>query len=147
MKVMTKIILLLITSLAIFSCENELELMELPVGDFIIEIPSDWKLEEGQGYDSFVRQIKINEHEVISIDLGWYSSSLNVDESTHDITFKKIDNKEAKIVNPKNFTKGTTGVYFDSLDAQKTKLEMSGFDLSEKNQRLFLNAIETIRFK
>ena len=147
MNVMKKVIIFLIIILAIFSCDDEVEQIELSIKDFTIEVPSNWTLEEVQGYDSYVRQIKINEHEIISIDLGWYSSSLNVDDLTHDIIFKTIDNKEAKIVNPKNFKQGTTGVYFDSLDIQRTKLQMSGIDLSETNQRQFLTAIETIKFK
>jgi hypothetical protein len=100
-----------------------------------------------QGYDSFVGRIKINEQEKISIDLGWYSSELNVDNSTHNITVKTINNKDAKIVTPRTFQLGTTGVYFDSLDIQKTRFQMSGIDLSAENQRLFLTAIETLRFK
>ena len=146
-KLMKKIIIFLITSLAIFSCDDEVERIELSVRDFTIEVPSNWTLEEVQGFDSYVRRIKINEHEIIGIDLGWYSSSLNVDDLTHNITLKILDNRDAKIVYPKNFGQGTTGVYFDSLDNQGTKLQMSGFDLSEANQHLFLTAIETIKFK
>ena len=144
---MKKVILVLIAGLTILSCNDEAEQKTLDVERFTINIPSSWTLEQVQGYDSFVRQIKINEQEIISIDLGWYSSNLNVDNLTHDIIIKTIDSKYAKIVKPKNFQRGTTGVYFDSLDIQKTKLQMSGIDLSEGNQRLFLTAIETLKFK
>ena len=144
---MKRLIIVLIASLTVLSCNDEVEQKTLDVEKFTIIIPSTWNLEELQGYDSFVRQIRINEQEKISIDLGWYSSSLNVDNSTHDITNKTIDNKSAKIVKPKNFQQGTTGVYFDSLDIQKTKLQMSGVNLSAGNQRLFLTAIETLKFK
>ena len=144
---MKKVILVLIAGLTILSCNDEFEQKTLDADRFTIKVPSTWAFEEVQGYDSFVRQIKINEQEKISIDLGWYSSNLNVDNSTHNITIKTIDNKDAKIVTPKNFQLGTTGVYFDSLDIQKTKFQMSGIDLSAENQRLFLTAIETLRFK
>ncbi|MEJ7643710.1 MAG: hypothetical protein WKF87_03890 [Chryseolinea sp.] len=144
---MKKVILVLIACLTIFSCNDEIEQQTLDIEKFTIIIPSTWTLEEVQGYDSFVRQIKINEQEIISIDLGRYSSNLNVDNSTHDIIVKTIDNKVAKIVNPKKFERGTTGVYFDSLDVQKTKCQISGIDLSSGNQRLFLSAIETLKFK
>ena len=143
---MKRLIIVLIASLTVLSCNDEVEQKTLDVDKFTIIIPSTWTLEEVQGYDSFVRQIRINEQEKISIDLGWYSSNLNVDNSTHDIIIKTIDNKAAKIVKPKNFQQGTTGVYFDSLDIQKTKFQMSGIDLSAGNQRLFLTAIETIKF-
>ncbi len=143
---MKKIILVLIAGATILSCNDDAEQKTLDVKRFTIIVPSTWTLEEVQGYDSFVRQIKINEQEKISIDLGWYSSNLNVDNSIHDIMIKTIDNKNAKIVKPKNFQRGTTGVYIDSLDIQKTKFQMSGIDLSTGNQRLFLTAIETLKF-
>ena len=144
---MKKIILVLIGGLTILSCNDEAEQKTVDLERFTIIIPSTWTLEEVQGYDSFVREIKINGKEKISIDLGWYSSNLNVDSSTHDIIIEIIDHKEAKVVKPKKFRSGTTGVYFDSLDIQKTKLQMSGIDLSTGSNRLFLTAIETIKFK
>ncbi len=144
---MKRMILGLVVVLTILSCSDEAEQIVLDVERFTIKIPSTWTLEEVQGYDSFVRQIKINEQEKIGIDIGWYSSNLNVDNSAHDIGFKIIDNRDAKIVKPKNFQRGTTGVYFDSLDIQKTKFQMSGIDLSAGNQQLFLTAIETLKFK
>jgi hypothetical protein len=146
-KSMKKMILALIAGLTILSCNYEAEQKILDVERFTIKTPATWTLEKVQGYDSFVRQIKINEQEKVSIDLGQYSSNLNVDNSTHDIITKTIDNKNAKIVKPINFQRGTTGVYFDSLDSQKTKFQMSGIDLSADNQRLLLTAIETIKFK
>lgn len=158
---MRRLIIVLIAGLTVLSCDYEVEHKTLEVENFTIEvehktlevenftiiIPTTWNLEELQGYDSFVRQISINEQEKIIIDLGWYSSNLNVDNSIHDITNKTIDNKFAKIVKPTNFQQGTTGVYFDSLDIKKTKLQMSGINLSAGNQRLFLTAIETLKFK
>jgi len=144
---MKKLILVLIAGLTILSCNDEVEQKTLDVERFTIIVPSTWTFVEVQGYDSFVRQIKISEQEIIGIDLGWYSSNLNVDNSTHNIIVKTIDNKVAKIVSPKNFQRGTTGVYFDSLDIQKTKCQISGIDLSAGNQRLFLTAIETLKFK
>jgi len=143
---MKRLLTALIASLTILSCHDEIEQKTLNVEKFTIIVPTTWSLEEMQGYDSFVRQIRINEQEKISIDLGWYSSNLNVDNSTHEIIARTIDNKDAKIVRPINFQKGTTGVYFDSLDIQRTKFQMSGVDLSPGNQRLFLTAIETLKF-
>ncbi len=146
MKSMKNVILVLIAGLTILSCNDEVEHKTLDVEKFTIVVPTTWSLEELQGYDSFVRQIRINEQEKISIDLGWYSSNLNVDNSTHEIIARTIDNRYAKIVRPINFQKGTTGVYFDSLDIQKTKFQMSAVDLSPGNQRLFLTAMETLKF-
>lgn len=139
--------ILIVFLVALVSCSGDHSIKTMDIGKFTMDVPSAWSLREVQGYDSFVRQIKIDEQESIDIDLGWYSSSLNVDNSTHITVIKKIDERTAKIVEPKIFKHGLTGVYFDSLDIEKTKLQISGNDLSEKNQRLFLAAIETIKFK
>lgn len=133
--------------LILLSCNEDAEQKSVDMHRFTMRIPQAWTVEEVQGYDSFVRLIRISDRETIGIDLGWYSSSLNVSNITHHISYTAIDGKSAKIVKPKNPGLGTTGVYFDSLDHQKTRLQMSGDDLSSENQRQFLNAIETIRFK
>lgn len=115
---------------------------------FTIRVPADWTPIELQGIDSYVGQIKTSNQETVMFDFGWYSSKLNVDISTHDINIVKIDNKKAKIVKPKGFGQGTTGVYFDSLEVSKiNKFQISGTGLSKKNQKRFLSAIETLTFK
>lgn len=119
--------------MTLLSCNYKAELETLDVERFTIDVSSGWAFEKLQGYDSYVWQIKINEQEKVDIDLGWYSSKLNVDNTTHDILFKTIHTKGAKIVRPKNFQDGTTGIYFDSIDIQNTKLQMSGIYLSAKN--------------
>lgn len=131
------------------SCEEENpEMYMVDLDDFRIQLPNTWSASRLQGYDSFVGQITINQSEVIFFDLGWYSDKLQVDPETHVISFVVIDNKNAKIVSPKNFGLGTVGIYFDSLEVTKTnKFQMSGTNLSSANQKLFLDALETIRFK
>lgn len=147
MNVNRNLVFLTISAVILFSCQDEVDHLEFSTESFTMELPSNWTFNEVQGYDSHVRQIKSSDNQIIDMDLGWYSSDLPVDDQTHDITFKLIDNKEAKIVQPRDFRNGTTGVYFGNLDDQGTKLQMSGIDLSESNQLLFLNAIETIKFK
>lgn len=131
------------------SCESDDVTFRLVDFDkFTIEIPETWTPVEQQGYDSFVGQIDINDKEKIIFDLGRYSSKLAVSSSTHDIGITIIDDKPARVVKPKGFGKGTTGVYFDSLEVTKaTKFQLSGSDLSPDNQRLLLIAIESLRFK
>ena len=131
---------------ALFSCDDQMESQEISIIDFTIDIPANWTLEEVQGYDSYVKKIVIDEKEVIDLELGWYSTNLIVDNSSHEIIYKLIDNREAKIAKPKNFQKGITGVYFDNRDSQKAKLLMSSTDLTRAHQWLFLQAIETIKF-
>jgi PBP1b-binding outer membrane lipoprotein LpoB len=144
---MKKLIIVLFAALLLIGCAEDTNWNTQDAVHFTINIPAMWTMEEVQGYDSFVRQIRISEQQVISIDLGWYSNPLNVDAATHTIQFKTIDNKNAKIVNPKDFQSGTTGVYFELIDDNNNRLNISGQDLSPTNQRLLLNAIETIRFQ
>ncbi|UII24248.1 hypothetical protein [Fulvivirga ligni] len=144
----TKLTLLICAMAVLFSCnEEEIEKSVYSNESFSIELPSNWEFSELQGYDSYVGEFKISNSQTIGMDLGLYSYDLPVDEQTHDISYKLIDSREAKIVHPKNFEDGTTGVYFADLDGQGTRLELSGSNLSESNQRLFLKAIETIEFK
>ena len=140
-----------ITLLAIgtISCETEnVEPKTVDLEKFTIQVPGTWNASKLQGFDSFVGEIKINDKEKITFDLGWYSNELKVDPITHDIDFRTVDNKKAKVVKPKNFGQGTTGAYFDSLETTKTnKFQMSGTGLSSENQKLLLTAIESIKFK
>lgn len=131
------------------SCQNGgINPENVDFGGFTMKIPGNWKTEKLQGYDSHTWQIEMNKREKLSTDLGWYSDKLEVDPEKHNINFVVIDNKRAKIVSPKNFGKGITGVYFDSLDTDKrNKFQMSGTGLSPNNQRLFLNAAGTLKFK
>jgi len=131
------------------SCQTgSIDPENIDFGRFTMKIPGKWKETKQQGYDSYIWEIRINSKEKLSIDHGWYSDRLEVDTATHDINFVIIDNKRAKIVSPRNFGKGTTGVYFDSLETTKTnRFQMSGTNLSPKNQRQFLNAVGTLKFK
>ena len=140
------IVLLLLSA----SCNKDInvELHILNFGKFTIEVPEKWERVKQQGYDSFVGGIRTSKGQIISFDLGWYSNKLDVDSGTHKIDNSIIDGKSAKVVSPKKAWNGTTGVYFDNLDKSgMTKFQISGFDLTEQNQRQFLAAIKTLKFK
>ncbi len=145
---MKRLLFVVIIALAV-SCQTDSVHPELvDFEKFTMKIPGKWKAEKQQGYDSQVWQIEINSKEKLSFDLGWYSDRLEVDPSTHNINFTVIDNKRVKVVSPRNFGPGTTGVYFDSLETTKTnRFQMSGTGLSPKNQKLFLSVVETLKFK
>lgn len=132
----------------LFSCENnDHELKTVDLERFTLQIPRDWNAAESQGYDSFVGEIRISAEESVSFDLGWYSDKLNVDPASHDFDLTTIDGKAARIVRPKNFGHGTTGVYFDSLETSKTnKFQMSASGLNPKNQKALLAAIRSLKF-
>ena len=143
------IVLIFLSGLILLSCENEMDIqtITLDLKEFSIEIPITWSYQQNQGYDSFVGEIKIDDNEKISFDYGWYSNPLDVDSLTHLIIYRTIDGESAKVVSPKDFKKGTTGVYFNSLKNNTLKFQMSGTDLSGNNQILLLKAIESLKFK
>lgn len=146
---MRKIILIL-SGLILLSCEKvtNIQTKSLDLEEFIIDIPITWTYCQQQGYDSFIGQFKITEKEVVNFDFGWYSNTLKVDNSTHNFIIDYIDGKKATIVRPKDFQRGTTGVYFDSLETTKTvKFQLSGIDLSKSNQQLLIKSIESLKFK
>lgn len=146
---MKKITLVLTISFCfLFACDDdELETLDLTVENFSIQLPSGWSVNEEQGYDSIIRDIVTTDNQNIELDLGWYSSNLPVNEDTHKITMTIIDDRDAKIVRPLTAENGVTGVYFADIDGQGTKLQMSGYDLTESNQKLLLEAIKTITFE
>ena len=63
--------------------------------------------------------------------------------------FEKINSVNAKVVTPKKVGIGMTGVYFESKKAngKGIRFQISGYNLSEKNQKEFLKAIRTLKFK
>ena len=136
------------------SCESDVKPdfnVETKTADFDafeLEIPVKWTQSTMQGYDSFVGQVETEVKEKVYFDLGWYSNQLNVDESTHEISFTTIDGKTAKLVRPKTPGTGTTGVYFNSVDATgKDRFQMSGEGLSADSERLLLLAFKSLHFK
>ncbi len=144
------------TSLAIalllltVSCNRDIDVERhtLDFGKFTIRVPEKWERVKQQGIDSFVGGIRTSDGQMIDFDLGYYSARLEVDPKTHKIDKTTINGHKAKVVCPTKAGNGTTGVYFDRLDKSgRTKFQISGFDLTERNQRLFLAAIKTLKFK
>ena len=140
------IVLLLLAA----SCNKDIhvERHTLDFGKFTIEVPEKWDYVKQQGIDSYVGGIRTSDGQMISFDLGWYSNKLEVDSKTHEIDLIVIDKKQAKVVYPRKARNGTTGAYFFNLDKSGIiKFQISAIDLTERNQRQFLKAIETLKFK
>jgi hypothetical protein len=147
---MRNIVMIFLFNFILLSCEKDkkIQTTTLDLNEFTIDIPSTWIYQQNQGYDSFVGDIKIDDNEKIDFDYGWHSNHLDVDNLTHFINYQTIDGKKAKIVSPKSFKKGTTGVYLDSLEITKIwKFQLSGINLSKNNQILLLKSIESLKFK
>ena len=66
-----------------------------------------------------------------------------------EYSFEVINNLKAKIVKPKKSGIGLTGVYFESTRAngKGMRLQISGYNLSEANEKEFLKAIRSLKFK
>jgi hypothetical protein len=63
--------------------------------------------------------------------------------------YETINGLKAKIVVPKKPENGTTGVYFENtrVDKKGMSFQISGYNLKKKNQKKFLEAIKTLKFK
>ena len=139
--------LLLIPFFVILSCDDDgTKASVVDFEEFTISVPENWKYVEQQGYDSKVAMFVTIRGEEISYDLGLYSDSLRVDADTHYVSLKTIDNKDAKVVEPKSSAHGRTGVYFKNI-GDGNRFQMSGLNLSAPTQATLLSAIETLHFK
>ena len=66
-----------------------------------------------------------------------------------EYSFEVINNLNAKIVKPKKTGIGLTGVYFESTrpNGKGMRFQISGYNLSEENEKEFLKAIRSLKFK
>lgn len=86
---------------------------------------------------------------------GWkYAGKLNeIDTNlfiSNSYLWTKLDGKKAKIVIPQKSGRGTTGVYFPKAQSDKFAdypFQINGEDLTPENQKAFLKAIKTLKFK
>ncbi|WP_205503411.1 hypothetical protein [Rufibacter psychrotolerans] len=66
------------------------------------------------------------------------------------VEWVEIDKRKAKLVKPKKSGLGTTGVYIDSLWGKGyaiDKFQINGRNLKPTNEKDFLEALKTLRFK
>ena len=132
------------------SCERDpgIGMKTLDFGQFTIEVPGSWNSVAKTGYDSFVGGIRINDNTELNFDLGLYSSKLDVDPGSHEITWTTIDGRKAKLVRSQVAGEGTTGVYFDSLESGAlVKFQMNAQHVNPAIQQQLMTAFSTINFK
>ncbi|MEQ8240753.1 MAG: hypothetical protein RIA69_16155 [Cyclobacteriaceae bacterium] len=66
------------------------------------------------------------------------------------VSWTTIDNRKAKVIQPKKSGNGMTGMFIDSLWVAGSgidRFQINGKDLKPENERLLIEAIKTIRFK
>jgi len=62
--------------------------------------------------------------------------------------YENVAGLKAKIVLPKKSGIGTTGIFFEKTsNKNKMRLQINGYNLLPKNQKIFLKAMKTIKFK
>ena len=123
-------------------------------GKFTIEVPAAWKKKKLWIEDSYVGGIVMESGDMAEFDLGWYSNNLeDLDSALHDIEWKFIDGRKAKVVTARGLN-GYTGIYIDSLWNRGTYGEYSlvdGFqmgasDLDLENKERLKAALTTLKF-
>jgi len=107
----------------------------------------DYRIDEGKIY---LLNQELTKDTLIYEFVGT-TDTVDVDDFFKDsVSWTTIDNKKAKLVQPKKSGLGTTGVYIDSLwtaGSGTDKFQINGQNLKSNNERLFLEAIKTLRFK
>jgi len=66
------------------------------------------------------------------------------------VSFERLENRNAKIVIPRKPGYGTTGIFIDSLWVSGDGIDrftLCGENLNPQNEKLFLEAIRTIKFR
>lgn len=115
------------------------------LGDFTLQLPPEWKMNELQGIDSFVGEF-VGDGVTLNFDYGKYSDSL-VDEKNakHTVTYETINGYEAKMVVPTVPGKGITGVYFKDLKKDGNTLQISTRNITAAQQETVLKIFRTIK--
>jgi hypothetical protein len=129
---------------------DETDTLEFDLGWYsnsLKEVPN-FRVEQGRVH---VLNEKLSKSDSLVYDFAGTIDTVDIDKFLRDsVTWTTIDNRKAKLVQPKKSGRGTTGVYIDSLWAAGSdidKFEINGQNLKPDNERLFIQAIKTLRFK
>ncbi|TCC86450.1 hypothetical protein EZ428_23575 [Pedobacter frigiditerrae] len=149
----------LLVLILILSCNKKTQTLDFKT--FTIEVPKNWIAIKEKGIDSYIGRIAIDNRDTLSFDLGWYSNDLKEEHPFGEDTValekrlkskrsvEIVDNKKAVIIKPKKTGIGTTGIYIDSLWTAGSgidKFQLNGHNLKPENERIFLDAIRTVKF-
>jgi hypothetical protein len=132
-----------------------------PLGSFSLTAPDDWKKINLEGIDSYFGRIAIDAKDSLTYSLGTYASDLHEhapegfeeDDSgkfeKSVVSYKTMNGYRIKILTPKKYGIGMSGVYIDSLwmdGEDKMKFDLYGTNLSKANQKVFFEIIHSLRF-
>ena len=102
---------------------------------FSIKLPSEWELMESRGIDSLLGDV-VGDGVRLMYNHGDFTRDLDpadLDDS-HTLFHEVIGGLEARILVPTFGTKGTTGVFFESLGG--ARFSLSSEDLTPEQQRM-----------
>lgn len=139
----------------LISCHPQDGIKTMNFGKFTIEVPGAWKKKKLLGEDSYVGGIVMESGKMAVFDLGYYSNDLeDIDSMAHEIEWKFIDGRRAKLVTPKGLN-GYTGIYIDSLwiggyfgdDPVVVGFQMGASDLSQEEKEQLRATFITLKFR
>jgi hypothetical protein len=99
----------------------------------------------------FLKNEKTSTRERIFYDYYGKADTIDLEKfHVNRFYYAKIDNRRAKIVQPKKSGHGITGIAIDSLwvsGDDVDRFQMSGVDLDSANERKLLEAFGTLKFR
>lgn len=134
------------------SCSDSLsdDLKTIEIGKYKLEVPSNFRVIEGQGYDSYVG--KIEESGIhISYDYGIYTSpEQDIPEEDFEVKNDTINGHSRQIVIPKNSDRNSTSVHITELNENSddpfmaASLKMWSEGLTKRQQETVIQIFETL---
>ena len=129
-------------------------------GNFTMQAPREWTWTDIPGEPSFDGKIAMSDGDTLQFSLGFWSSLLkgdkltsweDLDEYIQAKKYKsKIDGYDAYVITPADSSRHICRLYIDSLYGNGqaiTKFDIFGKHLSEANNKLFFQTVETIKFE
>ena len=155
---MKKVTFLIILTLTIFqiSCSKDENsqlkyenLKSLRIGDYEMQVPEYFVLEEGTGIDSYIGTISAKGIE-IRFDYGPYNVPPNItNPENYEVIFENSDPIEKYIVIPKDLRE-RVGLHIRNLNIMESgnfvSLNMVAEDLTKEQQNLVVNIFESVHF-
>ncbi len=154
---------LFLTFISCTTTKQTVSKQTLDFGSFTIDTPNGWTKIKLQGVDDFVGKIAIDMQDTLEFNLGFFANSLEQHDEPEDyygnnsskffkskIAWTIINGRKVKILTPKKYGSGMTGIYFDSLwkDGQDiVKFNLIGQNLKKENEIAVLKTFQTLKFR
>lgn len=149
--------LFLIFSLLLLSCNNKdnkpsnleyTNLKTIEIGDYSLQVPAQFNIQEEQGIDSYVGYLSGSGIE-LQFDYGVYTNpSENLPPEQYDVFLTILGSVEKQIVVGKNPNENFTGLHIRDMNnfsplGNYVSLNMSIVDITEVEQDLVVQILES----